>query len=67
MSTLPFHRVFVHHRDLLWVGVAWKERHGGVRPGQEFTVLPVARQGLVCLTLPDGRILCDHGAEHDHD
>lgn len=63
----PYHRVFARLDDELWVGVAWLERNGGVTRHQEFTVLPVARQGEVCLTLPDRRILCDFGPEHEHD
>lgn len=64
---MEYHRVFAHYEGCLWVGVAWLERHRGVKRDEEFTVLPVARQGLVCLTLPDERILCDYGPEHDHD
>ena len=64
---MEFHRVFTRWDDSVWVGVSWYAQQGELTNELEYTVLPVARQGDVCMTLPDERILCDYGPEHDHD
>lgn len=64
---MEYHRVFAHYKDELWVGAAWLAERGPLTSDYEYTVLPVARQGAVCITLPDGRVLCDYGPKHDHD
>lgn len=63
---LPFNRVFAHVEDRLWVGVPWLAERIDLEPEFEYVVLPVAQPGAVCLTLPDKRILCDFGPDHDH-
>lgn len=64
---LEFHRVFAHFGGNLWVGVSWLAQRRELTGRDEYVTLPVARQADVCLTLPDGRILCDYGPEHLHD
>lgn len=63
-----FHRVFTRWDESLWVGVRWAAEHG-IELTRELTyqTLEVANPGEVCVTLPDGVILCDYGVEHVHD
>lgn len=64
---LEFHRVFTHWEDDLWVGVNWAARYVKLTSQHQYVTLNVAQQRDVCLTMPDGRTLCDYGPEHDHD
>lgn len=60
--------VFTRWKGDLWVGVrAAHERLGELSRDREYTVLPCASMAPVCVTLDDGRVLCDFGPEHDHD
>ena len=62
-----FHRVFTRYDENLWVGASWFARYAPLTNDLEYTVLPVTSQREVCMTLPDGRVLCDYGPEHRHD
>ena len=61
------HRVYAHYDGPLWVGVAWLGKQAELTRDMEYVTLQVVSGGEACLTLPDGRILCDFGPEHDHD
>jgi hypothetical protein len=61
------HRVFVHLEGQLWVGVEWLSERGPLTRDMEYVTLPMERLNFeVCITLPDGRILCDFGPDHAH-
>lgn len=61
-----YHRVYARFDDSLWVGVNWLARRRPLTSEDEYVVLPMAQRHDVCLTLPDGRTLCDYGPEHEH-
>jgi hypothetical protein len=46
--------------------VRWFAQRTALTTDLEYCVLPVTAHRDVCLTLPDGRTLCDYGPRHDH-
>lgn len=65
--TGDFHLVFAQWSEGLWIGVAEYARRRPLTRDLDYVVLPSTSRSEVCLTLPDGRILCDYGPEHEHD
>lgn len=61
------HRVYAQYDDDLWVGVSWLAERTTLTTRMQYVTLTVVDSEPVCLTLPDGRTLCDFGPEHDHD
>jgi hypothetical protein len=59
-------RVYVRLDDTLWVGVKWLGQQRPLTNEDQYVTLEVHSDGEACLTLPDGRVLCDYGAEHEH-
>lgn len=62
-----FHRVYVQWDGPLWIGAAEYARRRPLTAALPQVTLPQEQRMPVCLTLPDGRILCDYGPEHEHD
>jgi hypothetical protein len=60
------HRVYARYDETLWIGVRWFAQRTALTTDLEYCVLPVTAHRDVCLTLPDGRTLCDYGPRHDH-
>jgi len=62
-----FHRVFAHLQGPLWMGVEWMAERQPITSELEYVTLPMVNPSHeVCITLPDGRILCDFGPDHVH-
>ena len=60
-------RVYAHLTDSLWVGVAWLAQRTRLTREMEYVTFQPDVTGPVCVTLEDGRILCDFGPDHEHD
>lgn len=60
------HRVYARFDETLWVGVRWLAQRQELRPEDEYATLSVSTNRELCLTLPDGRTLCDFGPSHEH-
>lgn len=63
---MEFHRVYAQWDEHLWLGVSEYAKRRELTRDVSYVTLPVGSNAETCLTLPDGRVLCDYGPEHEH-
>lgn len=62
-----FHRVFAHLQGDIWMGVEWMAERQPITPELDYVTLALVNPShQVCITLPDGKVLCDFSPDHDH-